>query len=1638
MAARSNSSATGAPAITGTARVGQTLNATTATIADADGLTGATFSYQWLADDTVISGATSSTYTLAAADEGKAIKVRVSFSDDRGNAETLTGPATNAVVAELSNSAATGAPSITGTPRVDETLAAVTAGIADDNGLTNAVFSYRWLADDVAISGARVSTYTLVDRDQGKAIKVRVSFSDDAGNAETLTSSATSAVAASPVAPPNLVPSLLQESSTVRVSNLSQPSHVTNINTGFGRSYAQPFCTGGTAVTLDKVGMYTVSYETDPTAMTFRSFPAPVVTIRSDDSGKPGTVLQTLTNPVFDGSINTPEYFTGSGYELSAGTTYWVVLHRPRATGHIEFKDTYSEAEDSETDVGWAISDGMLTKSESTDWAVYEFFTDKPSIMQMVIYATGDPSAVSTPVFPDSDCDGAADAYEFSVDENTAANTVVGTVSARDTDGDNLTHTVGGADAAKFNEVFALNSSTGQITVKSGASIDYESGTRSYSITVSVTDGKDSSDAVEAEPTIDGTTSVKIEVNNIDEPGTILMSTTSPKVGSQLRVGLIDPDGGVITYAIEWSSADSATGPFTNFLPNSSSGMTPRSYTPTEADRGKYLRVKAHYVDRGCRNIGSTSGTTSTGGRCNKTAERVFDSPVAARSNNSPTGAPTITGAVQVGQTLTATPATIADADGLTGATFSYQWLADDTVISGATGSSYTLVVADQGKAIKVRVSFSDDAGNQEVVPSSATSAVVARPNSAATGAPAIMGTPRADETLTAITTGIADADGVTNAVFNYRWLADDSPISGGISSTYTLMDEQEGKAIKVRVSFNDDAGNAESLTSAATSAVAASRLTATVYGVPESHNGSGQFTFELRFSEAPSVGYAILRHHAFTVTGGNVVNATRLEQGKNLRWEIAVRPSSNADVTILLPATSDCTDQGAICTGRNKMLSTRLELTVLGPQNPQNSAATGAPVITGTAQVGQTLTATTTDIQDADGLTDTTFSYQWLADDTAISGATGSGYTLVDADEGKAIKVRVSFTDDAGNAETLTSAATSAVTARPNNPATGAPAITGTAQVGQTLTATTTDIQDADGLTDTTFSYQWLADDTAINGATGSGYTLVDADEGKAIKVRVSFTDDAGNAETLTSAATSAVAARPNNPATGAPAITGTAQVGQTLTATTTDIQDVDGLTDTTFSYQWLADDTAISGATGSGYTLVDADEGKAIKVRVSFTDDAGNAETLTSAATSAVAARPNNPATGAPAITGTAQVGQTLTATTTDIQDADGLTDTTFSYQWLADDTAINGATGSGYTLVDADEGKAIKVRVSFTDDAGNAETLTSAATEAVAVAPALAPLTATAHGVPASHDGSADFIFELRFSEAPTISYKILRYHALAVTNGSLLRSKRMEPGENLKWEITVRPTSTGDVTIVLSRTTDCAEEGAICLGDGRMLSNSLEVTVSLQNSAASGAPAIAGTARVGQTLTVNTSNITDADGLTGTTFSYQWLADDTAISGATGSGYTLVDADEGKAIKVRVSFTDDAGNAETLTSAATGAVAPFALTAAIHGVPASHNGQGVFTFELRFSEEFGISYRTLRDHAFTVTGGEVVDARRLEPGKNVRWEIHVSPTANAQVTIVLPVTTDCSAQGAICTEDGRMLSSRVVLTVRGPGG
>ena len=1543
-------------------------------------------------------------------------------------------------------------------------------------------------------------------------------------------------------------PAQAQEISTVRVSNLDKPVAGGEIM-GFAHTFSQSFCTSNVTATLDQVRLYMSAHSWGT--------PAPVVSIRSYRSGNLGPVLHTLTNPSIDDSLDTAEDFASSGYELAANTTYWVSVFRPDDSGLIELGKTVSTAEHPATEAGWALGDMMLAKYGAR-WVQRESYA-----LRMAVFATGGAPTISTPVFSDGGCDQ-KESYEFSVIENTAADTVVGAATAREPDGDSLTYSVGGTDAAKFNRVFALDASTGEITVKPGATVDYESKS-SYSLTFSVTDGEDASGSTESEPTTDDTAQVSIRVTNIDEPGSVSLSTTDPRVGRSVTASISDPDGWPKPFRIEWARAFRATTAFIPFLPISVSDMTPESYTPTEEDKYQFLRVTIFYFDNECRRVYVNNND------CRRTAEGTFAKAVADEDglivqlqtvNTPATGELTLWRGDNpfVPRQLIAYKWYIRDADGMIGSRLRYQWITVDprtgveTKVYNNPLNTYTLRNVARGKAVMVRARFEDDRGNTEVVASRLTTLVPVMGNTAARGGIGVRGTARVGATLSVHTSSITDADGMEDSEFTYQWLTSEgtynTSIEGATGSTYVPVAADEGMSIKVRIGFTDDAGYYESFTSGGTAPVAAapvSLFTASTHDTPESHDGSAAFTFELRFSEAPADGVtdSTLEDHALAVIGGTVTDVSQLETGKNLRWEITVQPSGNEEVIVTLPPTIDCAAQGAICTSDGRMLSVALAILVPGPQN--------APTITGTARVGETLTASTTGITDSDGLTNATFTYQWLADDAAISGATGSTYMLVAADVGKAIKVQVSFSDDADNAESLTSAATAAVTAAnspatgaptitgtarvgetltasttgisdsdgltsatftyqwikldsnlndsdisgatsstytlvagdadtgikvrvsftddrgnteslttesplivtaANSPATGAPTITGTAQVGETLTASTTGISDSDGLTSATFTYQWIKldsnlNDSDISGATSSTYTLVAGDADTGIKVRVSFTDDRGNTESLTTESALIVTAA-NSPATGAPTITGTAQVGETLTASTTGISDSDGLTNATFTYQWIKldsnlNDSDISGATSSTYTLVAGDADTGIKVRVSFTDDRGNTESLTTESALIVTAA-NSPATGAPTITGTAQVGETLTASTTGISDSDGLTNATFTYQWLADDADIAGATGSTYTLVAADSGKAIKVQVSFTDDAGNAESLTSAATTAAA----LPPLTASAHDVPASHDGSAAFTFELHFSETPNdgFSYKTLRDHAFTATGGEVVKARRLERGKNVRWEITVQPSGNAGVTVALPATTDCSSQGAICTGDGRKLSSALEVTVpgpeassqlsQQQNSAATGAPAITGTARVGETLTANTTGIADSDGLTRATFAYQWLADDADITDATGSTYTPAAIDAGKAIMVEVSFTDDAGNAETLTSAATAAVTLPPLTASAHGVPASHDGSAAFTFELRFSEEMPLSYKTLRDHAFTATGGEVVKARRLEKGKNLGWEITVQPSGNADVTVALPATTDCSSQGAICTGDGRMLSNELTFTVNGPGG
>ena len=134
------------------------------------------------------------------------------------------------------------------------------------------------------------------------------------------------------------------------------------------------------------------------------------------------------------------------------------------------------------------------------------------------------------------------------------------------------------------------------------------------------------------------------------------------------------------------------------------------------------------------------------------------------------------------------------------------------------------------------------------------------------------------------------------------------------------------------------------------------------------------------------------------------------------------------------------------------------------------------------------------------------------------------------------------------------------------------------------------------------------------------------------------------------------------------------------------------------------------------------------------------------------------------------------------------------------------------------------------------------------------------------------------------------------------------------------------------------------------------------------------------------------------------------------------------------EISVTVTAEDGTTEqtyrvTVTRAAT------PLTGRFASVPAAHDGSTEATLRLEFSEPVSTSYATLRDEAFKVTNGAVDSARRVD-GRSDLWDIVVLPDTDADLTVVLPATSDCSASGAVCTADGRPFSLVLEATVPGP--
>jgi len=162
--------------------------------------------------------------------------------------------------------------------------------------------------------------------------------------------------------------------------------------------------------------------------------------------------------------------------------------------------------------------------------------------------------------------------------------------------------------------------------------------------------------------------------------------------------------------------------------------------------------------------------------------------------------------------------------------------------------------------------------------------------------------------------------------------------------------------------------------------------------------------------------------------------------------------------------------------------------------------ANTVAPVISGSTSLGSVLTTTNGTWT---SLTTLTYTYQWYRGATLITSATNQTYTLVVADSAASITCKVTATNILGSNVATSNAITAQTFSAPVN--TVAPAITGTAQEGQTLTCSTGTWT---GNPTPTYTYQWKRNGSNIGSATNSTYVLVTADVGQSIKCTVTATN--------------------------------------------------------------------------------------------------------------------------------------------------------------------------------------------------------------------------------------------------------------------------------------------------------------------------------------------------------------------------------------------------------------------------------------------------------------------------------------------------------------------------------------------------
>lgn len=1081
------------PVISGIPESGQTLTVDTSFIFDRNEIIS-DFSHVWILDGepTAVTG---TEYTLAAGegDVGKTLKVETTYTDGAGVENTLSSP-----VLTVRDSAAGDSITVTGSPKVGQLLQ---ASLTTSDGSTPTILSYEWRRGGKIIEGATTNSYRVKRADFNSFLTVTVEYDTGSGAVKYKTSGIinfqNSEVSGLPV-----LAKVLEDGTTEDIGT----------NTSVG-----------TQLTVD------VSNIIDPDDIKdfYYSFDSLTDNDLSRDTLSLNTRIGHNAIKIQRSSIN--QNFIGSSDQIAFDDSIEVQsVYLDNSLGNngdqifIQYKDSNNSWQNALEVTGkvnrfylldanisssmWRLS--FISNSEDADSSYYPF---------EAIWSLESPSILSTRKF----------IYQWQKEVNGVKENIIG--------------------ARKNTYLVSQNDLNATINVK----VTYVDGANNI-----ISLESDTASVLNYGPT------GKVSIEGTSKVGYIL--TAKPDIKDEDNITEENPNGTITTFdSYQW------------YLDNIAiSGATAETLLLTSDMQTKRVSVEVFYTD-------SLNAQHSVKSKINK------------KVNAAPTGGVAIYGTPKVGKQLTIDTSNLKDLNQFE--QLFYQWFlvegSSESQIANAALQNYTVKLSDTGKSIRANVYYTDNDGFQEII-STNTVAIL---DSETTGDPVIEGVPVAGGTVTANIANISDENGI--AGYAYQWRIDEKNIEGATFNSFTIEPDANGSygnLLDVVVKVTDGAGNIKDRYSQQVRIALAAGTVGTDGGTVQGENvsltlqpGSLQqdtviYIYETSTGENPQLpeGSTLVgTAWAFTPHGTTFEQPITIEFDVPEGTNLVLRADDENDNTFEIV-------QNYTVANNKATLETNTFSVYVG------SVFTPA-VITGTPEQGNYLTASVSgDVADV--------TFQWRRNGQNILNAQNNIYLVKQEDVGQMITVAATFTDANGLSATKISAETEIL----NTPAEGQIIINGSRRVGITLESQIISVSDVN-MAGEDYSYQWFRNSVQIDGATSANYEVVESDFLKDLSVKVSFTDGAGNTETITSEEVFI------SKKGSAFFTTNSRRQGDTLSVDTSTLNDFYSLFNRKFT--WYHDGQPVAnGETMRNRTLSLGDSGKNLKAVFTYTDGRGTNEVL------------------------------------------------------------------------------------------------------------------------------------------------------------------------------------------------------------------------------------------------------------------------------------------------------------------------------------------------------------------------------------------------------------------------------------------